>query len=220
MYAILYGPDDEPTSWLQAGQALSALWLYAVATQHRRAAAVRGGRGGVHPAGVAPHALRSRLRATGRTAGHRRPPPGGHAAHTAAAGQRNDHHPGMTPCGQLAAGRIIGYLAASARVVDVLAAAAHGRTQADGGVWTLVTGGTSALWATSQCRAPSAGLLWLVELTTDVGRPAKGRLPHTKRRAGDSTSPAPSQWAWRSPSPRAHAGLSDGPRDVVSRWCR
>lgn len=29
MYAILYGPDDEPTSWLQAGQALSALWLYA-----------------------------------------------------------------------------------------------------------------------------------------------------------------------------------------------
>jgi nitroreductase len=31
MYAILYGPDDEPTSWLQAGRALSALWLYAVA---------------------------------------------------------------------------------------------------------------------------------------------------------------------------------------------
>ena len=29
VYAILYGPDDEPTSWLQAGQALSALWLYA-----------------------------------------------------------------------------------------------------------------------------------------------------------------------------------------------
>jgi hypothetical protein len=29
MYAILYGPDDEPTSWLQAGQALCALWLYA-----------------------------------------------------------------------------------------------------------------------------------------------------------------------------------------------
>jgi len=31
MYAILYGRDDEPTSWLQAGRALSALWLYAVA---------------------------------------------------------------------------------------------------------------------------------------------------------------------------------------------
>ncbi len=31
MYAILYGPDDEPTSWIQAGRALSAMWLYAVA---------------------------------------------------------------------------------------------------------------------------------------------------------------------------------------------
>jgi nitroreductase len=31
VYAILYGPDDEPSSWLQAGRALSALWLYAVA---------------------------------------------------------------------------------------------------------------------------------------------------------------------------------------------
>jgi len=31
MFAILYGPDDEPISWLQAGRALSALWLYAVA---------------------------------------------------------------------------------------------------------------------------------------------------------------------------------------------
>jgi len=28
-YAILYGPDDEPGSWLRAGQALSTLWLYA-----------------------------------------------------------------------------------------------------------------------------------------------------------------------------------------------
>jgi nitroreductase len=31
-YAILYGMDDEPASWLQAGEALSALWL--AATEH------------------------------------------------------------------------------------------------------------------------------------------------------------------------------------------
>lgn len=31
-YAILYGMNDEPTSWLQAGQALSDIWL--TATQH------------------------------------------------------------------------------------------------------------------------------------------------------------------------------------------
>jgi len=31
MYAILYGPNDEPASWIQAGRALSAMWLYAVA---------------------------------------------------------------------------------------------------------------------------------------------------------------------------------------------
>ena len=30
VYAILYAADDEPISWLQAGRALSALWLYAV----------------------------------------------------------------------------------------------------------------------------------------------------------------------------------------------
>jgi nitroreductase len=31
-YAILYGMDDEPASWLRAGEALSALWL--AATEH------------------------------------------------------------------------------------------------------------------------------------------------------------------------------------------
>lgn len=28
-YAILYGPDDGPVSWIHAGEALSAMWLYA-----------------------------------------------------------------------------------------------------------------------------------------------------------------------------------------------
>ncbi|HYN93154.1 MAG TPA: nitroreductase [Pilimelia sp.] len=31
-YAVLFGPDDEPETWLQAGEALSAAWL--VATAH------------------------------------------------------------------------------------------------------------------------------------------------------------------------------------------
>ena len=30
-YALLYGDDDEPTGWLQAGEALSAIWLAATA---------------------------------------------------------------------------------------------------------------------------------------------------------------------------------------------
>ena len=30
-YAILYGPDDEPTGWLRGGEALSAAWLTATA---------------------------------------------------------------------------------------------------------------------------------------------------------------------------------------------
>lgn len=29
MYAVLFGPDDEPTTWLRAGEALSAGWLVA-----------------------------------------------------------------------------------------------------------------------------------------------------------------------------------------------
>lgn len=32
MYAIVYGLDDEPGSWIRAGEALSAIWLYA--TEH------------------------------------------------------------------------------------------------------------------------------------------------------------------------------------------
>ena len=32
-YAMLYGPSDRPESWLRAGQALSAMWLYATQRQ-------------------------------------------------------------------------------------------------------------------------------------------------------------------------------------------
>ena len=108
VYGLLYGDEDEPDSWLRAGEALSALWLTATRLRGVGGAAVRRGRGARHPADAAATAQWARLPVPGaadraRGPGTRRP-----AAHPAVARRAGGGHlRGPRPAGLTASCRAV-----------------------------------------------------------------------------------------------------------------
>ena len=91
-YAVIYGDEDEPESWLRAGEALSAAWLTAHGARRVGGAAQRGRRGPRHPRGAAWRPGRHGLAAHRAAARARRPGPRRPPAHPPDAGGPGDRH--------------------------------------------------------------------------------------------------------------------------------